>query len=58
MPGRSSRTRCPRTRKELGWAPHPDRLDIYSELAHPTFMANAGTQGSDLDKYFVKQPAA
>jgi nucleoside-diphosphate-sugar epimerase len=33
-----NRTRCPRTRADLGWEPHPDRLDLYAELAHPAFM--------------------
>ena len=33
------RTRCPRTRGELGWVPHPERLDLFAELAHPAFMA-------------------
>jgi nucleoside-diphosphate-sugar epimerase len=45
------RTQCPRTRDELGWAPHPDRLDLYAELAHPAFMADA-KPNSDLDGYF------
>jgi nucleoside-diphosphate-sugar epimerase len=45
------RTRCPRTRDELGWRPHPDRLDIYAELAHPEFMGGA-RPNSDLNTYF------
>jgi nucleoside-diphosphate-sugar epimerase len=45
------RTQCPRTRDELGWTPHPDRLDLYGELAHPAFMADA-RPNSDLDGYF------
>jgi nucleoside-diphosphate-sugar epimerase len=47
----TSRTRCPRTRNELGWRPSPDRLDIFAELAHPAFMANTA-RNSDLDGYF------
>ena len=35
----NNRTRCPRTQADLGWKPHPDRLDLYAELAHPAFMA-------------------
>ncbi len=44
----NSRTRCPRTRAELGWSPSPDRLDIFAEMGHPTFMAIAGASG---DRY-------
>jgi hypothetical protein len=44
----NSRTRCPRTRQELGWSPSPDRLDIFAELAHPSFMA---LQGASDDRY-------
>lgn len=32
-----SRSRCPRTRFELGWRPHPNRLDIMKEVANPVF---------------------
>jgi nucleoside-diphosphate-sugar epimerase len=31
-----SRSRAPRSRTELGWQPHPDRLDILDEVSHPT----------------------
>ncbi len=31
-----SRTRAPRARRELGWQPHPDRLDVLSEIDVPT----------------------
>lgn len=34
-----SRSRSPRARRDLGWAPHPDRLDIMDELSHPAFRA-------------------
>lgn len=30
-----SRTRAPRTRRELGWQPHPDRLDVLADLDLP-----------------------
>ncbi|MBV6756173.1 NAD-dependent epimerase/dehydratase family protein [Rhodococcus opacus] len=30
-----SRSRAPRSRTELGWEPHPDRLDIFDEVGHP-----------------------
>lgn len=45
------RTRCPRTHKDLGWTPSPDRLDIFTELAHPAFMDGA-KPNSDLNTYF------
>lgn len=45
----NSRTRCPRTRNELGWRPSPDRLDIFAEMAHPTFMAIAGASNDRYD---------
>jgi nucleoside-diphosphate-sugar epimerase len=45
----SSRVRCPRTRQDLGWTPHPDRLDLFAELAHPTFMAIQGARLDDLE---------
>jgi nucleoside-diphosphate-sugar epimerase len=48
-----NRSRCPRTRSELGWSPNPNRVDIFAELAHPSFM-NATGPNSDLDKYFKK----
>jgi nucleoside-diphosphate-sugar epimerase len=38
----NNRTRCPRTRDELGWSPKPDRLDLFAELGHPNFMAISG----------------
>jgi len=34
-----SRSRSPRARKELGWAPSTDRLDIMEETRHPSLMA-------------------
>lgn len=34
-----SRSRSPRTRRELGWAPHPDRLDFLAEVVNPAFQA-------------------
>ena len=51
----SSRIRCPRTRDELGWLPHPDRLDIFADLAHPAFMQNAGAPNNDLESQFKDQ---
>jgi nucleoside-diphosphate-sugar epimerase len=44
----NSRTRCPRTRQELGWSPSPDRLDIFAEMGHPNLMALSGASG---DRY-------
>jgi len=32
-----SRSRSPRARRELGWAPHPDKLDILQEVVNPVF---------------------
>lgn len=32
-----SRTRSPRARKELGWAPSDDRLDILQDCMHPAY---------------------
>jgi nucleoside-diphosphate-sugar epimerase len=37
--GVCSRSRCPRARKDLGWAPSPDRLDILDEIRHPAMLA-------------------
>lgn len=34
-----SRSRSPRSRRELGWTPSPDRLDILEETRHPAFTA-------------------
>lgn len=34
-----SRSRSPRTRRELGWVPHPDKLDILKEVVNPVFKA-------------------
>lgn len=34
-----SRSRSPRARQELGWAPSPDRLDIMEETRHPALLA-------------------
>lgn len=47
-----NRTRCPRTRKELGWTPHPDRLDIFAECARPIYMNNTGEPNRDLEAHF------
>ena len=35
--GSCSRSRSPRARRELGWAPHPDRLDILVECLDPIY---------------------
>lgn len=37
-----SRSRSPRARRDLGWAPHPDRLDIMDEVDHPAFRERLG----------------
>lgn len=34
----SSRSRCPRARRELGWAPSPYRLDLMAECGHPAYI--------------------
>lgn len=34
-----SRSRSPRTRRELGWVPSPDKLDILREAVNPVFQA-------------------
>lgn len=34
-----SRTRSPRSRNELGWKPHPDRLDIFEDCIDPRYEA-------------------
>jgi nucleoside-diphosphate-sugar epimerase len=47
-----NRTRCPRTRAELGWIPHPDRLDFFAELARPEYMGTSGEPNRDFDRYF------
>lgn len=44
-----SRSRCPRTRGELGWTPSSDRLDLFAELAHPKFMAITDSRVDDLE---------
>lgn len=49
-----NRTRCPRTRDELGWRPHPDRLDIFGECARPEYMSNSGVANTDFDAYFSR----
>ncbi len=49
-----NRTRCPRTRDELGWRPHPDRLDIFAECARSEYMSNAGEPNRDFEGYFVR----
>ena len=35
--GSCSRSRSPRARAELGWAPHPDRLDLLAECLNPIY---------------------
>lgn len=32
-----SRSRAPRSRTELGWLPHPERLDILDDVGHPAY---------------------
>lgn len=51
-----SRTRCPRTREELGWAPHPDRLDILVDCVNPAYKAEMEAGRSN--PAWVKAPAA
>lgn len=34
-----SRSRSPKARKELGWAPDPERLDILDDINHPDYLA-------------------
>lgn len=34
-----SRSRSPLARKELGWAPSAERLDILDEVSHPSFIS-------------------
>nr|WP_255643082.1 NAD-dependent epimerase/dehydratase family protein [Acidocella sp. KAb 2-4] len=36
-----SRTRCPRTRAELGWGPNPNRLDILEDCTNPVYASQA-----------------
>ncbi|ARE37873.1 NAD-dependent epimerase (plasmid) [Rhodococcus sp. BH4] len=33
-----SRSRAVRSRRELGWRPHPDRLDILDDVDHPNYV--------------------
>ncbi len=40
-----SRSRSPRARDELGWAPRADRIDLLAECLHPRFMASGGERG-------------
>lgn len=47
-----NRSRCPRTRDELGWSPHPDRQDIFAECARPEYMSNKGEPNRDFGAYF------
>lgn len=47
----SSRSRSPRARSELGWAPLPDRLDILSDVTNPAFRAQ-------MERGFVAPAAA
>lgn len=49
-----NRTRCPRTRDELGWRPHPDRLDIFAECARSEYMSNTGEPNRDFEGYFAR----
>ena len=37
----SSRSRSPRLRRELAWTPHPDKLDILTDVTNPAFAARA-----------------
>lgn len=37
-----SRTRSPRSRDELGWAPSPDRQDILDDIGHPKYLEALG----------------
>jgi nucleoside-diphosphate-sugar epimerase len=37
--GSCSRSRSPRARRELGWLPHPGRLDLLAECCNPAFAA-------------------
>lgn len=37
--GSCSRSRSPRARQDLGWAPHPDRLDLLAECLNPVFAS-------------------
>ena len=39
-----SRSRSPRTRRELGWVPHPDKLDILAEVVNPAFRARISAE--------------
>jgi nucleoside-diphosphate-sugar epimerase len=34
-----SRSRAPLSRRELGWTPSPEHLDIMDEVAHPAFLS-------------------
>lgn len=47
-----NRSRCPRTRDELGWSPHPDRQDIFAECARAEYMSNKGEPNRDFAAYF------
>ncbi|WP_217429549.1 NAD-dependent epimerase/dehydratase family protein [Sphingomonas bacterium] len=42
--GSCSRSRSPRARRELGWTPRPDRLDLLAECLNPVF-ADGGARG-------------
>ena len=48
-----SRSRSPRARAELGWAPRADRIDLLAECLHPRFLAG-GERGLSS---WVRQPA-
>lgn len=41
-----SRSRSPLSRRELGWRPSPDRLDIMDEVSHPAFHAIMAPRGA------------
>lgn len=38
--GSCSRSRSPRARADLGWVPHPDRLDLLAECLNPALAAD------------------
>lgn len=38
-----SRSKSPKTREVLGWAPNPERVDIFDEITHPEMVALANT---------------
>lgn len=44
--GSCSRSRSPRARQDLGWLPHPDRLDLLAECLNPAFAQEGDRQVS------------